>query len=436
MEHVEIIFDAVRCRFKSKQLENVSTHDIKEDVQADELVVKYNKIVNMIQETDLLEHVFNHVPLFRTAPLATSGEATDYNDAGLVARIITEYQRQAKTDPAITGFWDKWTTSIKKDMHEALLAGDAELVASMLRNPASTNLFHGFEAIASPLKPAVSSPPAPNAASSPPAPPKFPRKLNFFSYRARLHYDALLSLADAVGARRLNNPEVALNNLARLIAIADFDTTLDVDSLLDQIEKEVGVELSFPNPFPKETGLASKRGIMSYKAILSVYQGWRIARASQGNPDFKVMEIGAGLGRAAYYARLFGVKNYTIVDIPLTNVAQSYYLGHVLGDDALLIGSETTQSESGLRILSSVDFENHNEQYDLIFNCDSMPEMPRQVAQSYWDFARKATKCFLSINHEHNAFTVRELYKQYDDIWVKRHLCPVRRGYAEEMIGW
>jgi hypothetical protein len=74
----------------------------------------------------------------------------------------------------------------------------------------------------------------------------------------------------------------------------------------------------WPNPFPSELGLQSRRGVIGFRAIQALYQAWRIAQIAGGKPDFKVMEIGAGLGRTAYFATLFGLKRYTIIDVPLS----------------------------------------------------------------------------------------------------------------------
>jgi len=54
----------------------------------------------------------------------------------------------------------------------------------------------------------------------------------------------------------------------------------------------------------------------------------------------------------------------------------------------------------------------------------------------YWNFARKVGCTVLSINHEFNPHTVRELYKQETGARVSRHPYPMRRGYIEEIISF
>ena len=147
-----------------------------------------------------------------------------------------------------------------------------------------------------------------------------------------------------------------------------------------------------------------------------------------------MLEIGAGLGRTAYYANLLGVKGYTILDIPLTNAAQGYFLGRVLGPDAVRLNGEAIGGP--LLIQPSTAMKENVERYDLIVNVDSWTEMAPEVAAAYWDYAKSVTRTVLSINHEHNAFTVRSMYSKDSDVRVTRYPYWVRKGYVEEIVTW
>ena len=85
--------------------------------------------------------------------------------------------------------------------------------------------------------------------------------------------------------------------------------------MLDRIEDELQLQLSFPAPFAGERGIESSRGLIAYRAVDALYQAWRVAQLLPGAG--RVVEIGAGLGRTAYYARLFGIDDYTLVVVPL-----------------------------------------------------------------------------------------------------------------------
>ena len=115
----------------------------------------------------------------------------------------------------------------------------------------------------------------------------------------------------------------------------------DVDRILDEIEGTLAAPIRFPNPYPGELGLLTvNRGIASFRAIQALYQAWRLGQLSHGQDDFRVLEIGAGLGRTAYFARALGISDYTIVDIPLTNAAQGYFLGRTLGAGNVVLSTK------------------------------------------------------------------------------------------------
>ena len=342
------------------------------------------------------------------------------DDLALVKRVMHAYRRAAALFVGSQGPWDTSLVALKRPVHDALIGDDVGRAAAVLRDPAASAFFWGFDATAT------------GPAGEPEPHELVLRRLSRTDWRelyALWICDGLLSLSEAIGARRADYPEIKID--ATLEARSRL---FDVDAVIDEIERETGVVLNFPNPFPNELGLPSKRGIISFRAVQSVYQGWRVAQFARGNPDFAVLEIGAGLGRTTYFASLFGVKNYTIVDIPLTNAAQGYFLGRVMGDEHVALGDEA--NKRNLRIVPSADLENLDGTYNLIVNVDSLTEMPPDVAQRYWNFARKAGCTVLSINHEANSHTVRELYKYEIGARAFRYPYPMRRGYVEEIVSF
>ena len=168
-------------------------------------------------------------------------------------------------------------------------------------------------------------------------------------------------LAEAIGVERCRNPEYAEPALLP-----------DVEPLLERIDGAIGSPLQFPNLFPGEVGLATPRGVASYRAVQAIFQAWRISELVDGHPGARVLEIGAGLGRTAYYATQFGVSDYTIIDIPISNVAQTAFLGRALGTDAISLFGE---DRSGVRILPPPVFLEGDDRYDLVVNVDSLTEL-------------------------------------------------------------
>jgi putative sugar O-methyltransferase len=177
--------------------------------------------------------------------------------------------------------------------------------------------------------------------------------------------------------------------------------------------------------------VATPRGVISYRAIQALYQAWRLFALVDRDPEARVVEIGAGLGRTAFYARQLGLRNYTIVDLPMSCVAQAYFLGRTLGDDAVsLLGEE----RSGISILPPSAFLDGEDTYDLVVNVDSLTELDPKVAKAYCKVIRERAGVLLSINHESNLFTVREMCNAIGMVSVGRTPYWMRAGYVEEVF--
>jgi len=80
-----------------------------------------------------------------------------------------------------------------------------------------------------------------------------------------------------------------------------FAETVSVNEALIGIEVAIGHVIDFPNPFPSEFGIETRRGIASHRGLQALYQAFRVRQMADEHGG-KVVEIGAGLGRTAYYA--------------------------------------------------------------------------------------------------------------------------------------
>ncbi len=346
-----------------------------------------------------------------TGNVCGSTYETNVNDKKLVGRIIRSYQKAQELYIEESGeTWGGWLWNAKQDVHAAFIEGDLNRVSELLRKPIRSNLLMGYEELY-----------RDNA-------------LDYSNFRTsngyyRLLYDCLFGLAVITDAVRIQNPE-------RVESLADeyAKEIIDVDTLLKLISEKIEFEISFPNPFPQEIGIKTGRGIASYRAIQAVYQAYRIVELVGNRANARVLEIGAGLGRTAYYASQMGVKNYTIVDLPITNVAQAYFLGRTLGDDHIRIEGEVGNvhnHEDSINIMPPYYLDNNpSDHYDLVINADSLTEMDDSYQEYYSDYIKKHCDCFLSINHEANKHTVNEIINHCNRT---RTLYPLRRGYVEEV---
>jgi hypothetical protein len=206
-----------------------------------------------------------------------------------------------------------------------------------------------------------------------------------------------------------------------LRAIFNDPTTTDLYHGADNLCRSY-TRLSDPSEFIGEA-------LRDERARCAAYQ---VKRLQELNPAARlIVEIGPGMGRAAYYGYLAGM-DYTTIDLPLGIVAQACFLGRALGPDALWFAGEDDLSSDGrIKLLYSAP----NRRFDLALNVDSITEMPAAVAFYYFRWVAAHTSCLLSINHERNLFTVAELaaFSAPNKV-VTRRPCPVWNGYTEEVL--
>lgn len=232
-------------------------------------------------------------------------------------------------------------------------------------------------------------------------------------------HDNLLRLAEAIGARPKYNPEP--DGCGALLP--------PVEEILASLDAALGAKIVFANPFPGETGLITSRGIASYRAIQAIYQAYRLVEVA--GRGARVVEIDGGMGRTAFYAHAPGMRNYTMFDLPLTNVMQSYFLGRTLAAEAIGMDLE---SVDGIRVLPYLEFFEESGNYDICLNVDSLTEIDRGLAENYCNVLFKRGPTFLSINHESNVFTAREICLGAGMKSLLRMPYWLRRGYVEEIF--
>jgi SAM-dependent methyltransferase len=333
-----------------------------------------------------------------TTPFARTKAINFNEDIELVRKIVVAYRLAIGAfEKDSSSYWDAVVQDRTAELHAVLLSEDFERIQVLLRDPGQTDLHYGFENLARSI-PTGGKESEPHSVGV---------------------YLELLALATAIGVRRLKN-----------FAMPATITALpSVSELLLELDYTLGFHIDFPNPFPGEIGLETSRGVASYRAVQALYQAWKISKLV--SPGSRIAEIGAGLGRTCFYAYQLGFRDYTIIDIPMTAVAQANFLGRILGPDAVALHGE---GGSGIRILPPDGFLNSTRTYDLIVNVDSLTEVGRTAAESYSKAISSRASALLSINHEGNEFTVRELFADLGFVPETRAPCWVRRGYVDELF--
>jgi hypothetical protein len=332
---------------------------------------------------------------------------TQVDDQSIVSRLVASYRQIAKKKPVLgKSVWQGYFDTCHVSVHNTFLEGTLSDATNILRYPHKSELFYGFDIMADVNQQCFSTSEQQNG-----------HAINYLM--------SLEQFAEFIGAISLSDLE---------LQSGDSDFPWQADAIIEKINQALGIQLTFPNPYPHEHGALSSSGVISYRATQALYQAYRIKQLVSGIENPRVLEIGAGLGRTAYYARMLGIKDYTIVDIPITSMASGYFLGRTLGEDKILLPGETApDAQDRVKILTPMEFVTSNETYDLIVNVDGFTEYDPYVARTYLRHIENVTPLFLSINHEQNLFTVKQLLDESGRIAERtREQYLMRDGYFEE----
>jgi len=256
--------------------------------------------------------------------------------------------------------------------------------------------------------------------------------LNYLKWLPKLILNKIVRLAEACGVMPLFNPEEHTRNRC-----AEFWDQAVINKILNKIELELKIPLEFPNPFINEYGIQTAKGLISARPCDAIYQAFRLNGLNNLFGFKKIIEIGGGLGRTAYYAHKFGIKDYTIVDLPHVVVAQALFIGQTLGEERLCLPNEAKMQEfkNGIKLITPDIFFSNKEKYDLCLNADSFVEMDFEVAKNYLDKLKTSCSGLLSINQEAYKFRLLDCLK-LPDLMIKilRYPYWMRKGYVEDLL--
>jgi SAM-dependent methyltransferase len=331
------------------------------------------------------------------------------DDEELVRRIMAAYRHSIARFEG-HGKSVVWPVNCTRsvDVLKALEGDDVEKVRELLRYPARHDLMYGLDQV---------------------------NLTHCREHAANTEYtnlqwglrigEKIVRLGEAMGLVCVRNPEFPGDGEVR-----DENT---IEAVLRAIDQHLGFTIDFPNPYPDEFGLQTFRGVADHRSVIAVYQAWRLQQMMLGS---RVLEIGAGNGRTAYYARKLGFTDYTIVDLPHANVAQANFLGRVLGPDAIVLAGEDADATDKIRICGADWLFGWDRHYDVVLNADSFPEMDHDQAIKYFKFIARRCGGLLSINHERGKFRVADLSARSDAVPRNYHRYPfwARDGYVEELF--
>jgi hypothetical protein len=179
-------------------------------------------------------------------------------------------------------------------------------------------------------------------------------------------------------------------------------------------------------------GLFSDRDLMALYVALKIKEKYPL--------DSRILEIGGGCGYLAYWLFQIGYRNIFTIDIPSVATCQAYQLANNLGAENISLANESHHAP--IKFISPTQLPHRDDQFDLVVNCDSMPEMDKDSLTAYLDFISTHADSFYSINHESRAafngnvlHVVRSVIKnEYQGKLQRtdRSKFWLRDGYAEE----
>jgi hypothetical protein len=334
-------------------------------------------------------------------------------DIALCERLIDAFARAEAESPAPPGLWtDDLFQDRQRQLRDALERREptllAERLASMFRSDFVLGLAPGSLGVG---------------------------QTGFAAKLARLDaLNKLVALAESQGVARLENPEQGRVGLAFAEGI---------DALVARTEAALGLSLDFPD-VGAAYGIRAAGHLITGDTPDQIYAAARLREAMRSFlPDsqfrLRVVEIGGGYGGMAYWLLQMIDPQYTIIDLPIVNVLQGYFLSQALDTAEVSLYGEAPRriAITPTHALSSVPAP-----IDVLANKDSMPEIPTQTALHYLSWAQANCRGILySYNQEAAAIAegmpqnvVPELIERFGGfLRLRRDASWLRRGYAEEV---
>jgi SAM-dependent methyltransferase len=246
---------------------------------------------------------------------------------------------------------------------------------------------------------------------------------------ARWTYDKLLSLAEAVGAVRLENPENGPWGDNPRIEPAD---------LFASISRALDADLTPPEHIGGHLGIAAGNGIILHMRMLdAIHVAWRLRQLADSvglGADARIAEIEAGSGLNAFYASRLGMRNYCLYDRPARSAVQAYMLKGAGFDLSLPCEPPKAMAIQDIRGFGAAPAGS----IDLLVNSDSLPALePAEAIAHLAEARRLGISYLLSINPETrlpDQTPVAELTRLAGGYRLAgRHRHWLRAGHVEEL---
>lgn len=314
-------------------------------------------------------------------------------------RLIQFYNRQPNSQPFLSVVWDTITVQYHKDFIAALVGHDLATVKNCLRSLNDGSIMFGFD----------------------------------------LGKSIPISLTDPQIEHYFLSALTALNILPVFNPEQPNAMMVDPEEYLKVLESKVGFQLSTDTPPGKTLCLRLDGRNIPWWAIYALCDYATIKLLNIWPVD-KVIEIGAGAAAMQYIFWKSNVFEYHAIDIPVVAVIQAYMISCLIGEERIWLSGETMTTTDRV-FIHGLDFKGCcTEDCDLLYNRNSMPEIPEFIVNKYLDAIiprLKSGGVFLSVNHEsseHGQTSVDSIMSKRTGM-VKERRCRGwnREGYVEEV---
>jgi hypothetical protein len=355
------------------------------------------------------------VPWQAASPHFRQPQVVSASDVELCKRLIDAYGRATDAAPSGDGMWSHPVFQQRQAaLVDALDRRDPELLAGLLASMFRSDFVLGMH---------------PGSLGVGPQP-RFGRRVAGMSGLSKL-----VSLAEYLGCAPVENPEQGTVGLAFVNG--------GVAPLVTRLETTLGVSLDFPN-VGAAYGMLVQGRLVAPDTADQVYAARRLLSAMEmhlpnDERSPRVVEIGGGYGAMAYWLLQMRDLPYVIVDLPIVNVLQGYFLAQALGQTRVSLYGE---DPADVTITPDHAIGEIPTPVAALANKDSMPEIPRPALLGYLTWARSACQgIFYSYNQEAAApfdgtpqnIVPDAVAEVGGFVRVRRDPSWVRRGYVEEI---
>ncbi len=238
--------------------------------------------------------------------------------------------------------------------------------------------------------------------------------------------DGLATLAEAIGALPYEHPAMQYGQNIHL-AIAE---------LTDAIERKLGFPINRPDVMGIY-GIGRDGGVIDIRVPDDAYCAYRMRLVCGEISNTRFIEVGGGSGGMALFALRAGATHWPIVDLPIVNVVQGFFLIKCLGENAVRLFGEDNPS-AAVEALPYWEFFDRARDYSVVFNRTSLPEIPRDRVDEYLAEIEARGASLLSINYEAGAPATLNLHQHIAGRGKLecrfRHPYWIRKGYVEELF--